>query len=203
MKKLLLTLLGIVFIFCAMSQNNSKSVNYVLQKTVKMYKIDGKVIKLLKNDTIKILSSNVDFYDVEYKKTFGSISRFYFNANEEKQIKLLLNNTSNIVLIGNSSYYLKKASNNLVTGLYLGIGGGIVVSTATFVFPIKDGYWGWDKNKTAREIATYTGIAMGIVGIVETVIGATQIGKAGIALDNERKIFMSPSKSGVGIEIKF
>ena len=47
------------------------------------------------------------------------------------------------------------------------------------------------------------GVGLGIVGIIEVIIGSSQIGQAGVCLDQERKIFLSPSKSGVGVNINF
>jgi len=92
----------------------------------------------------------------------------------------------------NSSFYFRKASSNLIAGFALLFAGSALMG-ATAVIP--------DENP--RKIVFIVGAGFGLVGLIELFVGSAQIGKASWCLDQERKVFMSPSKNGVGVEIKF
>lgn len=96
-------------------------------------------------------------------------------------------------LKGGSDYYLQQASKNLIIGCSAGMGGCLLSTSAGLL------------SNDANTIKTiqYVGIGIGVFGLVETIIGYTQIGKAGICLSQEKKIYLNNSKEGIGINLKF
>lgn len=49
----------------------------------------------------------------------------------------------------------------------------------------------------------YTAYAMGGLGLIFTIMGHVDLIKAGKALDDEKKITLHPSSSGIGLALKF
>lgn len=124
----------------------------------------------------------------EYKvKKNKVIDDVYYTSPENVDTKYKIKK-----LEGNSSYYLKKSSENLMIGLGMCLAGTATCVGSSFI-----------KDTDTMKTLTYVGVGIGVVGLIELFIGSQQIGKAGICLDQERKIFMSPAKSGVGVNIKF
>ena len=94
----------------------------------------------------------------------------------------------------NSTYYFKQASKNMLIGLGLGAGAGLVSASALLIK---------SQDKDFIQFRSILSIGMGIAGFINFIVGVNQIGKAGICLDEERKISLTTSKSGIGIAINF
>ena len=167
--------------------------------------IYGKSIKC-KIDTVNNVYISFYIKNKFYKISLSDINSYIRNNKETKMIDKIKTldyiNNKELETAINSSYYLKKASTNIVTGFSLGIVGSLITATSSSLIPVSIEN-GKDKNEDSRKILTYMGVGLGIVGIIEVIIGSSQIGQAGVCLDQERKIFLSPSKSGVGVNINF
>lgn len=86
--------------------------------------------------------------------------------------------------------YLQQAGNCYLGGVGLTIiGSGFSVYESTKTYP--------DNNKVI------SGGIIAAVGLVCTVVGHLKLIKAGVALDEERKISLQPSSSGIGLALKF
>lgn len=85
-----------------------------------------------------------------------------------------------------SGEYLNLAGTN-----YL-MGSGLMVSGAALML-----------IKSKSDEFLYTGYAMGGLGLLFTIMGHVDLIKAGKALDEEKKITLHPSSSGIGLALKF
>lgn len=216
MKKLLIILLLFVS-FVSFGQDISKNISFIITKDVKMYVNPTnnlslrQFVKISRNDVIEIISLKGNYFYIKYKNNLGYISTFYFSEKEALNIKTALS-TSNTysgmlnpkltqsVEADNSSDYLKKASNNFTLGFSLIAIDGLYSIFSTKIFPIELDNTYKDSNSSIRKS---TGIVVGACAIIILISGSNKLAKAGICLDNEHKIFMAPSKSGIGVNIKF
>lgn len=216
MKKLLV----ILFLFISFVSFGQSNTFYVLQRDTKLYFNPlqsnltlGHSIKCHKNDTIEIISLKEDYVKVKYNNNVGYISFFYFSEKESANIRSFLISSENYIkavstfsknqqeiLSENSSDYLQKASNSLSAGFSLAALVGIYSTFSTKLIPIEINDKYIDENRTLRKSV---GIVVGVLSVMTLIKGTVYLSKAGICLNKERKIFMLPSKSGIGVELKF
>ena len=115
------------------------------------------------------------------------------NKQLEKKYSIDINLKDGLLLKGNSSYYLNEASSNLTIGFSAGILGCLISSSSGYIT---------NDTQTMKTIS-YIGAGIGLFGLVEVIVGSVQIGKASIALNREHNVYITPSKEGLGMNIRF